>query len=196
VGVADERDAGVGNEDMPGDSGRRLSGKEQNRLRHVFWPDQLTQGGVLEIGGQQLRCYLLEIWRPDQPEAMRLNAERYFVYYETPPEVMKAQAKHREGETYRYRHYLSYDALLECLALNHLASDAEQARIDAHYTFLGKFLHPTHEAPREFHDRSNVHDGQPRIGMQTRYSKAAVLLAHVYVIHLIADILDEVAPTL
>jgi hypothetical protein len=128
-----------------------------------------------------------------QPEAMRLNAARYFVFYETPPEVEKAQAKHREGETYRYRHYLSYDALLECLALNRLASDAEQARIDAHYTFLGKFLHPTHEAARELHDGSNVHDGQPRIGMQTRYSKAAVMLAHVYVIHLIADILDEVA---
>jgi len=128
-----------------------------------------------------------------QPEAMRLDSERYFVYYESPAEVLKAQAKHREGETYRYRHYLSYDALLECLALNGLATEAEQARIDAHYTFLGRFLHPTHEAARDLHDGANLHDGQPCIGMHAEYSRAAVLLAHSYVIHLLADILDEVA---
>jgi hypothetical protein len=132
-------------------------------------------------------------FREFRPETMRLNAERYFVYYESPPEVAKAQAKYRDGEIFRYRHYLSYDALLECLALNGLATDAQQARIDAHYTFLGKFIHPTHEAARELHDHSNVHDGRPRIGMQVSYSRASVLLANIYVIHLVADILDEIA---
>ena len=128
-----------------------------------------------------------------QPETMRLKDENYFVYYEDPEDLKKARKAQEQEETFRYRHYLSYDALLECLSLNGLSDKAIQARIDAHYTFLGKFLHPTYEAARELHERSNFHDGKPGVGMQQEYTKAAVLLAALYVCHMLADVLDEVS---
>lgn len=127
-----------------------------------------------------------------KPATMRLDAERYFKYFETPPDLAQALKQHRAGETYRYKHYLSYDALIECLELNNLVSEEEQARIDAHYTFLGQFIHPTHEAARPLHASANIHDGKPGVGMPTPYERAAALLALVYVIHILADILDEV----
>ena len=44
----------------------------------------------------------------------------------------------------------------DCLELNGLADDPLQARIEAHYTFLSKFLHPTHNAARDLHEHANV----------------------------------------
>jgi len=82
---------------------------------------------------------------------------------------------------------------LQCLELNGLADDAMQARIEAHYTFLGKFLHPTHNAARELHKNANVHDGQTRIGMGQAYTEAAVLLACLYLCYILAATLEEAA---
>jgi hypothetical protein len=127
------------------------------------------------------------------PETMRLKDENYFQYYEPAPEMKKADRKHRLDQEARYRFYLSYDSLLQCLELNDLADDALHARIEAHYTFLGKFLHPTHNAARDLHNNSNVHDGQTRIGMGQAYADTAVLLACIYICYILAAILDEVA---
>jgi hypothetical protein len=95
--------------------------------------------------------------------------------------------------TQLYRHYLSYDALLQCLELNGMADAAVIRRVEAHYTFLGRFLHPTNDAARELHAYSNHHSGAPEIGMAQPYNKEARLLASLYVCYLIAGIIDEVA---
>ncbi len=93
------------------------------------------------------------------PETMRLNDSEYFEYYEPTPEMKKAQKDQRVNASGLYRFYLSYDALLQCLELNGLVDNDVIARIEAHYTFLGKFLHPTHNAARLLYERSNFYDG-------------------------------------
>lgn len=132
-------------------------------------------------------------FRQFNPETMRLKDENYFQYYEPSPEMKKADRKHRLDQETRYRFYLSYDSLLQCLELNGLADDALQARIEAHYTFLGKFLHPTHNAARDLHGDANVSDGKTRIGLGQEYADTAVLLGYLYVCYLLAAILDEAA---
>ena len=126
-----------------------------------------------------------------RPETMRLDPRNYFEYYEPDAELNKALKVHRKDATFRYRHFLSYDALLECLHLNNLIDEAAQARIEAHYTFLGKYLHPTNDAMRDLHDRPNVHDGKPSIGMNGNYSGTSRLLASLYVCYLVAGVLHE-----
>lgn len=127
------------------------------------------------------------------PETMRLKDEEYFQYYEPDPETKKILLGHQREAKSLYRHYLSYDALLQCLELNELADSVVTARIEAHYTFLGKFLHPTNQAARDLHDRANVFNGGTAIGMESDYSKVAVLLASLYVCSLVAGLLQEVA---
>jgi hypothetical protein len=127
------------------------------------------------------------------PEAMRLKDENYFEYFEPSDDLKRARKKHRGTATYIYRHYLSYDALLQCLELNGLVNDDVLARIEAHYTFLGRTLHPTHNAARNLHVGSNQFSGKPAIGMGQEYSGAAVLLASLYVCFCLAGILDEIA---
>jgi hypothetical protein len=126
-----------------------------------------------------------------RPETMRLDSADYFEYYERDPKLKKALKGHRAEARHRYQHYLSYDALLECLELNDIANSSVQTRIEAHYTFLGRYLHPTHDAARDLYERSNMHAGKPHIGMDGRYSSTARLLASAYVAHLISGILEE-----
>lgn len=127
------------------------------------------------------------------PETMRLNDSEYFEYYEPTPEMKKAQKDQRVNASGLYRFYLSYDALLQCLELNGLVDNDVIARIEAHYTFLGKFLHPTHNAARLLYERSNFYDGGTAIGMKRPYAKDSVLLAALYVAYLLAAVLHEVA---
>lgn len=127
------------------------------------------------------------------PETMRLKDTDYFEYDEPSPEMRRSQKDQRVNATGLYRFYLSYDALLQCLELNDLADDSIIARIEAHYTFLGKFLHPTHNAARLLHERSNFYDGGTAIGMNRSYTKSSVLLAALYNAYLLAGIFDEVA---
>jgi hypothetical protein len=127
-----------------------------------------------------------------RPEAMRLKDIDYFEYYDPGPEIRRAQKDQRGIATDLYRFYLSYDALLQCLELNGLVDADVIARIEAHYTFLGKFLHPTHDAARLLHENSNWHSGRTAIGMGQAYAKTSVLLAAIYVAYLLAGILDEV----
>jgi hypothetical protein len=128
-----------------------------------------------------------------RPEIMRLKRGDYFEYVEPQPDTEQAMKQYQQEAISVYRHYLSYDALLTCLELNDLVDQAAIARIEAHYTFLGQFLHPTHDAARDLHERSNYHDGQPNIGMTTEYTIEARLLASLYVCYLVSGILDAIA---
>jgi hypothetical protein len=90
-----------------------------------------------------------------RPEVMRLKHGDYFEYVEYSPDTQKIPQGHQQEAAIVYRHYLSYDALLTCLELNELADGAAITRIEAHYTFLEKFLHPAHDAARDLHEDSN-----------------------------------------
>jgi hypothetical protein len=127
------------------------------------------------------------------PETMRLKDEDYFVYCLPSASVIESHKKHRQETVFKYRHYLSYNALIQCLELNNIADKAAQTRIEAHYTFLGKYLHPTHDATRELHQRNNVHSLQTVLGFDQPYEKTAVLLASLYVCFLLAGMLEEIA---
>lgn len=127
------------------------------------------------------------------PETMRLKDEDYFVYRLPSSSVTEAQKRHRQETAFKYRHYLSYDALMQCLELNDIADKAVQTRIEAHYTFLGKYLHPTHDAARDLHQRNNVHRRQTILGFDQPYEKTAILLASLYVCSLLTGILEEIA---
>jgi hypothetical protein len=112
---------------------------------------------------------------------------------EYPPDTEKFLQGHQKDAAVVYKHYLSYDVLLTCLELNELADHGAVARIEAHYTFLGQFLHPTNDAARDLRDNSNYHEGKPAIGMNSPYSSTARLLAALYVCYLVAGLLDEIA---
>jgi hypothetical protein len=127
------------------------------------------------------------------PETMRLKDEDYFVYRLPTSSVAEAQKKQKQDATLKYRLYLSYGALMQCLELNDIADKAAQTRIEAHYTFLGKYLHPTHDAARDLHQRNNVHSRQTVLGFDQPYEKTAVLLASLYVCFLLTGILEEIA---
>jgi hypothetical protein len=160
--------------------------------RHLMYVFEGLNSPDPDLAGFRIPTHYFH-FREFNPEAMRLKDENYFQFYEPNPEVKKVDRKHRVDQEARYRFYLSYYSLLQCLELNDLANDALQARIEAHYTFLGKFLHPTHNAARDLHNNSNVHDGQTRIGMDQAYADTAVLLACIYVCYILAAIFDEVA---
>ncbi len=146
------------------------------------------------LHGQDEPDFLIPVhffhFREFYPETMRLKDENYFQYFEPSPETKKADRGYRQEAASRYRHYLSYDALLQCLQIN---SMADLTRIEAHYTFLGKFLHPTHNAARDLHEGHNVYSGTTAIGMDQEYSEVAVLLASLYACYIVAGLLDEVA---
>src|SRR5260370_42505259 len=88
---------------------------------------------------------------------------------------------------------MCYDGRVQWLEMNDLEGAAVMARIEAHYTFLGKFLHPTYNAARDLHERHNIYTGETTIGMSEPYTKAAVLLASLYVCYIGAGLLDEIA---
>jgi hypothetical protein len=126
------------------------------------------------------------------PEIMRLGPDGYFQYFEHEPAVKKTLAKERENMKLLYRHYFSYEAMLQCLELNELADGSGIRRIEAHYTFLGQFIHPTHNAARQLHVDSNRYDGRPAIGIDQPYTKVAQLLVALYVCYLLSSLLDEI----
>lgn len=128
-----------------------------------------------------------------RPEAMRLKDENYFQYYQNDKETKKVLQGHVDAEAWRYKHYLSYDALLHSLEINGIIDTNINARIEAHYTFLGKFLHPTHDAARDLHNRRNWHCERTSIGLEHSYSETSTLLASLYVSYLVAGLLDEAA---
>ncbi len=159
--------------------------REKKHLMYVF-------EGLNDVDepGFRIPLHYFE-FREFNPTTMRLKDEDYFEYYEPEPSTKKARKKFQLEELDRYRHYLSYDALLQCLEINNLADVESIRRIEAHYTFLGSFLHPTHDAARQLHDRSNHHSGRMAVGMDRAYKKSSVLLASVYVAYLLAGMFEE-----
>lgn len=166
----------------------------KQHLQHIF------EGIRFENGEMVVPYYYFE-FQEFRPEVLRLRPQDYFEYFEHEPETKKAFREHRTRASGSHRFYLSYSALLDCLQLNGILDNESEKRIEAHYTFLGQFIHPTHQAARNLHEGHNVHSGRPTIGMGGKYSKVATLLASLYCCYLVAGYLDElmkffeVAPT-
>lgn len=133
-----------------------------------------------------------------RPKAMRLDNNEYFdsvpsSYRQLSSGRSKAMQKHKDEAGFRYRFFLSYDALLICLGINDLASPEEVKRIEAHYTFLGQFLHPTNRASRQLHENANNHVGGFHVGIAQAHEPVSRLLAALYAAHLTAMVVSEVA---
>jgi hypothetical protein len=190
--------------DRAGRLAREMAGE------YAAWYDRIKYGGQPHpISGQILdrdgeaptptcRTFVYRIttfqFRQFNPEFYRLDdSENYFRFREPTEEEEKADEAQREIQQQRYKFYLSYEGLLYSLKINGLADDAIRARIDAHYTFLGMFLHPTHDAARKLHDHPNGYDGRTRVGLNQTYTELAVLLGYVYVCYLLGATLDEAA---
>lgn len=136
-----------------------------------------------------------------RPDVYRLDDDYYFdpvpsSYRSQTRRSARARRKHRDEAGFRYRYFLSYEALLICLSLNQLASAEEVKRIEAHYTFLGQFLHPTNRASRQLHGNSNHYMGGFHVGLPQPYDADARLLAALYAVHLAAMVANEVADML
>ena len=127
-----------------------------------------------------------------RPETARLKPDEYFKYYELDQTHKQIRAVHKKNAGRLYDDFLSYAALLDSLELNELMDVKERARVEAHYTFLGKFVHLTNGAERNLCDESNVHYGGTGIGLKQPYSRVAVLLAHAYLVFLVAGFLEEI----
>lgn len=164
--------------------------KHPRAKRHIM----LVYDGITLDDGEKMPVSMYYFhFEQFKPDIMRLNADDYFEYYERPADLRKALKGHRQEAQLAYQHFLSYDALVMCLELNDLLDEAGRRRLEAHYTFLGTFLHPTHDAMRNLHDRSNWHTHKTMVGMEYSYTQTARLLANTYVCHLVAGILDEFA---
>lgn len=155
----------------------------KQHLQHIFAGIRMQDGFTIPYHYFQFQQF--------KPDALRLKPEDYFEYYEHEDETKKAFREHRAQAAGNHRHYLSYSALLDCLELNGILDERSEKRVQAHFTLLGQFLHPTHNAVRELHERSNTYEGKPEIGMGGRYSKIAKLLASVYCCYLVSGMLEE-----
>lgn len=136
------------------------------------------------------------LYKEFRPEEFRLDSEDYFTYYDEPDDVKEVQKKARKQQSDMYSRYLSYDAIVKSLIVNDIVDDRAALRINAHYTFLGTFLHPTADAFRNLHERNNHHDFVTRIGLEQPLSKVSKLLAYTYTIHNAIGILNELAAKL
>lgn len=135
-----------------------------------------------------------------RPAALRLGADEYDRYlpkgYAEAGGLKAARRQAGERAKFIYDFYLSWSALLVSLRENDLASNPEIRRIEAHYTFLGQFLHPTPDAARRLHDPPNLSDGRPRTGLTQPYHRLAVLLAGLYSLWLLRAVVREIADML
>lgn len=133
-----------------------------------------------------------------RPESLRRKAGNFFQFHGHDfhghdPEPRRAAAGGATPDARRFQHYLTYDALLHSLEMNRLIDAGATARIGAHDAFLGTFVHPTHDAVQDLHDRNTQRGAGTGIGLGSAYSKASKLLASLYVCHLVAGLLDEAA---
>lgn len=165
-------------------------GRERRSLMYVF------EGAKSEDDPSHIipiHFFQFEEFRPD---VMRLDPADYFDYLPRDNETASAMKKYRREDAFRYRHYLSYEGLLRCLELNDIMDGAARSRIDAHYTFLGQFLHPTHGAARQLHEQDNYHMGGTAVGLAQPYREDARLLVCLYVAYIAGGLVEEIASVL
>lgn len=131
------------------------------------------------------------LYREFRPNVFRLDEMDYFQYYEPPEEVIESEQHHRRSQRDIYNLYLSYDAVMESLRINEIIDRQAVLRINAHYTFLGTFVHPTSDSFRDLHDSSNQHSFRTEIGFNAPYAKTAHLMGYIYTLFNAIGIIEE-----
>ncbi len=130
------------------------------------------------------------------PMTMRLDEKGYFAYFEFEDEDDSQQHAWKQNQEQLYRHYLSYDALLQNLLINEIVDSEAVKRIEAHYTFLSTFVHPTNDSFRDLHKNSNEHSFKTMIGFDEPYKDSSKLLASIYNAKLAVSIIRELIEAL
>ena len=125
------------------------------------------------------------------PMIHRLNFGKYFNPIKVDAELRKAFKSHKESAKYMNEYFLSFSSILDGLNVNNLVNPRQEDRIQAHYTFLGSFVHPTNRVARDLHERSNVHSGKTGVGLEQPYSDVSILLGYLYLLHLVSSIVKE-----
>ncbi|MGW4421952.1 hypothetical protein [Streptosporangium sp. NPDC004631] len=156
--------------------------------RHIMYVYEGLKGDSTESILVPVHYFEFENFRP---EVMRFRHDDYFEYYELEPGTKKILRQHQAQAARVYRFYLSYDSLIQSLELNGILDKAASLRVDAHYTFLGQFLHPTHNAARNLRANSNIYHGGTTVGARQPYSDEAILLASLYLAHTVASFMRE-----
>jgi hypothetical protein len=124
------------------------------------------------------------LFQEHQPQSHRLKTWDYYSAIPIEGEFLRALNEQHENSKSTYNNYLSYQSLKESLELNHLIDSDMSKRLEAHYTFLGNFVHPTNNAARNLHERNNNHNGGTSIGLPNGYASEAILLGYLYVLNL------------
>ncbi|MCH6229720.1 hypothetical protein MK786_03110 [Microbacterium sp. CFH 31415] len=138
------------------------------------------------------------LFKEFRPNVHRLNQAQGLAMYLPKgdariKQLRKSRERFRAQARDQYNSYLSWSALLLNLEYNGLLSKREHDRVEAHYTYLGQFLHPTTGAAQSLHDPDNTRSGRARVGFAQPYDRRSVLLALLYAIWLTTHLLDEIA---
>lgn len=124
------------------------------------------------------------LFQDHQPQIHRLKTWDYYSAIPIEGEFLRTLNEQHESSKNTYNTYLSYKSLKESLELNNLIDPDMSKRLEAHYTFLGNFVHPTNNAARNLHEKSNNRNGGTSIGLPNGYSSEAILLGYLYVLNL------------
>lgn len=166
--------------------GVELYPKLNKRLLYVF--EGLRPAGKTDEPPIPYHHFLYREFRPD---VFRLDEFEYFQYYEPPESVKESVKQHKRTQKDIYNQYLSYDAILESLRINDIIDRQAYLRINAHYTFLGTFVHPTSDSFRDLHEQSNQHSFKTKIGFDAPYTKTAQLMGYLYTLFNAVGIVEE-----
>jgi len=198
---------------------RSLKGKKPAEIEQILADEQqyIGKGDLLEIRTYpKLDKHLMYIRKgvtikgdPDysipffnfvygqfDPLTMRLDEKGYFTYFEPEDDEDEQGDKLKKGQEQLHRQYLSYDALLQNLLLNEIVDDEAVRRIEAHYTFLSTYVHPTNDAFRDLHKNSNEHSFKTMVGFDKPYKESTKLLASIYNAKIAVSIIKELIEAL
>jgi hypothetical protein len=136
------------------------------------------------------------IFQEHKPQTQKLKAWEYYSGFPIEEDFRDVLQKHHLESKFTYNNYLSYQSLKECLAINGLMDESMSRRVEAHYTFLGNFVHPTNHAARDLHERSNHHLGGTSLGLSNGYTDESVLLGYLYLLNFAQSLLEELVALL
>lgn len=131
------------------------------------------------------------LYQEHNPQAQNLRVWDYYSAIPIDEDFQKALEDNHKNAKFVYKSYLSYSSIKDCLLMNNLSSKRTEQMIDAHYTFLGHFIHPSNRVSRSLHLRSNVHEGNTGIGLSNSYSRESILLAYLYLLNLAQGLIEE-----
>lgn len=145
---------------------------------------------------EEISWFYYSVHKMFNPEVARLDGYDYFGRNSRNANLRKIYNQLKKHQKSLYQTYLSYDSLLYGLQINDIIDKSVQLRIQAHYTFLGKFLHPTTNPSRVLREMHNNYSNKTVVGSEEPYRRSSVLLSYIYLIKLTAGFLQELTEAL